>query len=106
MKRINKLAMHPSFPIVASGSDDGSVRLWDYETMQLYETFREHAGAVSHISFNSDGNYLASSSSDTTIKLWNIPKGHCFRTIQAHDHQVSSVEFLPYGGHIVSCSRD
>lgn len=72
MKRINKLIFHPTYPLIASASDDGSIRLWDYEVPEWKETFKGHTGHISYISFNREGTKLASGSSDTHVKIWDI----------------------------------
>ena len=72
MKRINKLIFHPTYPLIATASDDASIRLWDYEVPELQDTLKGHTGHVSYIAFNREGTKLASSSSDTNVKIWNL----------------------------------
>lgn len=70
--RINKVAIHPIYSIVATGSDDASIKLWDFEQGELEDTMKSHTGKVSFVAFHPNGKTLASCSSDLTIKLWDL----------------------------------
>jgi WD40 repeat protein len=61
--------------ILASGSDDKTIKLWDVETGKEIRTLTGHNSYVNSVSFSSDGKTLASGSSDGTIKLWNGSNG-------------------------------
>jgi WD40 repeat protein len=57
---------------VATGGNDGAVRLWDAATgLPLAEPFR-HAGPVLHVEFSRDGRFLASASADGTARVWEV----------------------------------
>jgi WD40 repeat protein len=55
----------------ASGSWDGTVRLWDPITGQERATLTGHAGMVYSVAFSPDGSILAAGSGDGTIRLWD-----------------------------------
>ena len=99
--------MHPVYSDVASSSEDGTVKIWDYEQGELTHTMKGHTGSVNYVSYHPNGQVIATCSTDQTIKLWNYQTRQVFKTLQGHEHEVSSVEFLPPGGDLlVSCSRD
>ncbi|MYA71349.1 hypothetical protein F4141_10420, partial [Candidatus Poribacteria bacterium] len=56
---------------LASGSQDGTIHLWDTATGELQKTFRGHMRGVEGVVFSPDGQTLASGSSDGTILLWD-----------------------------------
>lgn len=104
---VTSVCLHPTFTILASCSEDGSIRVWDFESSTLEKTLKGHTGTINAVTFDSSGNLLASASSDLTIKLWDpFNSGACIRTFHGHDHSVSSVAFLPEGEFLVSASRD
>jgi len=70
--KVTKVIFHPKFNQVASSSEDGSIKLWDYETGECEQSLREHTGMVNYINFHPTGNFLASCSKDMTIKLWRL----------------------------------
>jgi WD40 repeat protein len=57
--------------VMASASQDATVKVWDAETGQEALTLRDHTGQVTSVSWSPDGKCLASSSFDRTVKIWD-----------------------------------
>ena len=70
--RITKVLIHPIYNMVATSSEDGSIRLWDYETGESERIMKSHTGTVNNLSFHPNGQFLASCSTDMTIKMWSM----------------------------------
>ena len=66
------VCFNQSGTILASGSRDTTIRLWDIKNKKEITTLEGHDQSVQSVAFNSDGTILASGSSDLTIKIWNI----------------------------------
>ncbi|KAK3046734.1 Lissencephaly-1 [Extremus antarcticus] len=97
---ITSVAFHPLFSSLASGSEDCTIKIWDYELGELERTLKSHTKAVLDVDFGGPrGNtLLASCSSDLTIKLWDPADEYKnIRTLPGHDHSVSCVRFIPSG---------
>ncbi|KAL9104399.1 MAG: hypothetical protein Q9163_000657 [Psora crenata] len=114
---INCVAFHPIFSSVASGSDDCTIKIWDWELGELERTIKGHTRAVLDVDYGGPrgGIILASCSSDLTIKLWDPADDYKnIRTLLGHDHSVSAIRFIPSGAAgapgsgnlLVSASRD
>lgn len=93
-------------PILASGSQDHTVKLWNITTGKVGQTLEGHTNWVSSVTFSPDGKTLASGSYDRTIKFWDVKTGKELRTLQGHTNWVRSVAFSPDGERLVSCSED
>lgn len=92
---VSVVAIHPLYTIAASGSEDGTIKLWDHESGEYNRTLKGHTNTIHSLSFTPTGSHLASSSSDLTIKLWDFSTYTCIRTLRGHDHTISAVRFLP-----------
>ena len=109
--------------MLASGSDDQTVRLWEIETGQTFaqpkeavelqmlstrcvKTLQGHTHQVWSIAFSPDGKTIASSGDEQIIRLWNVETGRCYNTLKGHTHRVSSITFSPDGKTIASGGED
>ncbi|GES59128.1 nuclear distribution protein nudF [Aspergillus terreus] len=107
---ITSIAFHPVFTSLASGSEDCTIKIWDWELGELERTLKGHMRGVSGLDFGGQKGHtlLASCSGDLTIKLWDPSKDYAnIRTLHGHDHSVSAVRFLTSTENLlVSASRD
>ena len=56
--------------MVASGSDDRTVKLWDVVHANIIHTFVDHTSLVCDVKYHPDGSCLATASADKKIKIW------------------------------------
>jgi WD40 repeat protein/serine/threonine protein kinase len=98
------VAFSPNGSLLASGSRDHTIRLWELKTGEV-RNLRGHAAAVNSLTFSSHGS-LASGSNDRTIKLWDPNTGETTATLKGHPTSVSSVAFSPDGSLLVSGADD
>ncbi|NES06505.1 MAG: hypothetical protein F6K22_29030 [Okeania sp. SIO2F4] len=103
---VNSVSFSPDGQILASGSGDSTIKLWNLETGEEIHTLRGHDYSVEIVSFSPDGQTLASGSTDKTIKLWNLETGEEIGTLQTHTKWLNSLSFSPDGQTLAFDSRD
>jgi WD repeat-containing protein 23 len=68
----------PSSPhILYSGSDDGTLKVWDRRSLgegRPAGVFLGHTGGLTYIDSKNDGRYVLSNSKDQSAKLWDLRK--------------------------------
>ncbi|MGH9883231.1 MAG: caspase family protein, partial [Pyrinomonadaceae bacterium] len=92
--------------MLASGSFDKTIKLWEVATGRELRTLTGHSESVTSVAFSSDGKTLASGSFDKTIKLWEVATGRELSTLTGHSGEVSSVAFSGDGKTLASGSGD
>jgi len=89
---------------VASGSQDGQVRLWDVARQSQLLALDGHDKQVLGVEALS-ADMIASCSADRTVKLWDIRTKQCLSTLRGHGGSVRATTTLA-GGQLASCSSD
>ena len=87
----------PDGSLIASGSEDATVRIWDSSDGSLVRELIGHMEIVNDLSFSPDGTILASASNDGSIRFWEVDGGNLIRTIDPLIDRVYKVEFSPDG---------
>ncbi|MER3588278.1 MAG: hypothetical protein C4322_08850, partial [Mastigocladus sp. ERB_26_1] len=103
---VNSVAFSPDGKIIASGSTDKTIKLWDVTTGQVIKTLTGHNNGVFSIAFSPDSKTIASGGADKTIKLWDVTTGQVIKTFSGHEDTVYSIAFSPDGKTIASGSVD
>ena len=103
---INNIAFSPTNPLLASGSVDNTVQLWNRDTQTLLSTLRGHTDSVASVAFSPDGSLLASGSADRTVRLWSPITDTLQATLRGHTSDVLSIAFSPDGSLLASGGAD
>ena len=91
---------------IATGSFDGTAKVWDAVTSRELFTIPGHPGEVLYASFSPDGRRLATSSEDHTAKVWDAITGVELFTLTGHTAGVVIVTFSPDGTRIATGADD
>jgi WD40 repeat protein len=112
-RAVPALVFSPDGTILASGSEDRTVKLWDLGAGKEIGTL-EHTAGVDAVAFAPDGKTLASGGKDETVTLWDVDRtgktagrfGKEVATLRGHTRPVSALAFTPDGKVLASASWD
>lgn len=101
---INALALSLDQRLLASASDDSTVRLWDLESGQAIQTL-EHGALVQAVAMSPNAQLVVSGGADGLIKLWNSGTGKAIATLSGHGAPINDLT-ITIDGRLVSASAD
>jgi U3 small nucleolar RNA-associated protein 12 len=90
---------HNDGAILASGSLDCDVIVWDVVASSALCRLRGHKGAITGIVFlsRSTQQFVVTSSTDTLLKVWDLSTRHCVQTVVGHRAEIWSLALVPIG---------
>ncbi|KAF8839126.1 WD40 repeat-like protein [Paxillus ammoniavirescens] len=90
---------------LVSGSDDGTLRIWDRKTGGI-EVLKGHTGPVCEVDVSPDGSMVVSGSHDKTVRIFKMESGNTVQVLEGHEGWVRSVEFSWDSRRVASGSWD
>jgi hypothetical protein len=91
---------------LASGGEDGTVRIWEPVSGRLLRVLVGHARGVSSVAWSPDGKTLASGSEDNAVRLWKADSGRLLHTLARHTGAVRYLAWSPDGKTLASGGAD
>ncbi|OWF52888.1 periodic tryptophan protein 2 homolog [Mizuhopecten yessoensis] len=74
------LAYSPDGQNIATGGDDGKVKVWNTSSGFCFVTFTEHLGGITGVTFNQNGQVVLSASLDGSVRAFDLNRYRNFRT--------------------------
>ncbi len=114
-KPVEIVAWSPLGHVVASGSDDSSVRIWNPFSGKDSMVYRGHTTPVIALAWSPDGAYIASGTwqlhrepgaSENQVHVWEAGTGRRIVLYDGHSSWVNAVSWSPDGKYIASASSD
>jgi WD40 repeat protein/predicted ATPase len=92
--------------LLASGGQDGTIRLWDAPGGRLLSALWGHSGAIWGVALSADGQVVASGGGDTTVRVWDAGTGRALGTLPGHTGAVWALASSADGRLLASGSQD
>lgn len=103
---ILSVAFSPCEDIIAGGTTNGEIWIWQSTTGKPLFVYSGHSDGVWSLAFSPDGKILAGGSQDRMIRLWKVSTGHCIRIIKEQTSRIWSLAFSSDGAWLASGSDD
>src|SRR6266550_3509740 len=84
---VQALAFSPDEQMLATGSWDGMIKLWNLENGALL-WLGQHTGSIHRLAFTPDGHALASGGDDAVIRLWDVSTGKPLQTLSSQSSPI------------------
>ena len=103
---VQALAVAPGRGLLASGSADRTVRLWDMASLKRKRTYRGQRDFITALAFSNNGKMLAGGALDGRIRVWSTLSRRTLRLLRGHRGKVDDLAFSPSGNLLASASGD
>jgi WD40 repeat protein len=104
--RIYDLDITASGSFLATGCQDGTVRLWETGSGMCRKVFSSEGGIVHSLALSRDEKVIVAGYEDGTVRVWSPNRAGC-RELKGHGQPVGSVAISPDGTHAVTgCCDD
>jgi WD40 repeat protein len=101
------IALHPRLPLLAAGSHEGGVRLFDTLSGRILALLSDdYKRGTFAVTFRPDGEQLATAGIDPDIRLWDVAERKRLAVLRGHKGAVHRLAFSPDGTLLVSGSGD
>ncbi len=91
---------------IATGSRDGTAKIWDAATGKEILTLQASTGGVDSVAFSPNGKLLATGGEDKTARIWDVATGKELLNLKGHLDWISHVAFSPDGSQLATSSAD
>ncbi|OYW57283.1 MAG: hypothetical protein B7Y80_12275 [Hyphomicrobium sp. 32-62-53] len=95
-----------SKPVLASGSADKTLKIWNLETLDRVRTYRGHKDYVTAVALSTGGKDVASASLDGKVRIWSARSNRLTRSLSGHDGKANALAFAPAGDVLASGGAD
>ena len=103
---VNSIVFSPDDSLIASGSGDSTVKLWDADSGKRIKAIMRHPFPILCVTFSPDSNIVAAGSEAGNITLWDVNYKERIKTLKGHTDYVGSIRFSPDGAIMASGSAD
>ncbi|KAF8252131.1 WD40 repeat-like protein [Wilcoxina mikolae CBS 423.85] len=104
---VRDLSFSPTDAKFITASDDGTLRVWNFNEGVEERTMTGHGWDVKSVDWHPIKGLIVSGSKDHLVKLWDPRTAQCLTTLHGHKSTISKSLFQPTRGDLLAtCARD
>jgi RNA polymerase sigma factor (sigma-70 family) len=105
---VTSAAFSPDSKLLATGSWDNTVRIWDPATGRVVREIHPQEGWIWGVAFSPDGTLLATAGDHRSkkVRLWDVKTGKPVRSFEGHTNAIRGLSYSPDGKTIASAAQD
>ena len=88
---VENLTLSSNLKFLASGGQEGEVRLWEMKSREMISHLKEHTNKVTKVQLISDDMFLLSSSRDRALLCWDLQKE---KRVSAHYQRMGGINYF------------
>ncbi|KAF8819855.1 U5 snRNP-specific protein [Cardiosporidium cionae] len=92
-------------PLLVSGSDDGTTKVWDLRTRKCSKTYESQYQVLS-VTFDDNASRIFSGSLDNTIRAYDLRMDSELEALQGHTDSITGLDVSKDGRYLLSNSMD
>ncbi|KAK1266743.1 Protein SPA1-RELATED 3 [Acorus gramineus] len=92
-------------PLVASGSDDGTAKLWDLRQRGAVQTLNDKF-QITGVAFSDASDKIFTGGIDNDIKVWDLRRNEVTMTLQGHTDTITGMQLSPDGSYLLTNAMD
>jgi WD40 repeat protein len=104
--QVTEIDVSPNGRFIASGSQDGTTKIWDVQNGQLVTSFDDYLDAVSAVAFDSAGGRILTASGDWTARIYSLESTNAPVVLVGHFDRINTAVFGPLRNRVLTGSND
>jgi len=103
---VNSVAFSPDSKLIATASEDGIAKVWDFKANEVVQTLDTQTRAVKSVVFSLDGKHIATASEDGMVQVWDFKANEVVHTLDTQTRMVKDLIFSLEGKYIAATDAD